>query len=105
LSFHAGDKIWVSPGSGSTAYNFYVTTSQGDQIILGVYQDGSVWSVMKKLGEQSASSLSKALAGLGIDADASKEWCFWRKNNDYYYLETEDIEVLSEAIVSAIKHI
>ena len=38
-----GDNIWISIGSGKTAYNFYVPSERGDAVLLGVYEDGRIW--------------------------------------------------------------
>ena len=97
-----GDLIWVSPGSGATAYNFYVPTDLGDGIFLGVYEDGRVWSDITSFGNEIVSRLSGELALLGIELDTSKDWCFWRKKDEMLNLHEEDPLEIATRVVAAL---
>jgi hypothetical protein len=98
----AGDRIWVSPGTGATAYNFYVQSDSGDAIFLGVYEDGKVWSSTKQLGEQRISRMTDGLASLGITLNQSKEWEFWKKQDVRFNLRDEDTSELAKVVVGAL---
>lgn len=97
-----GDLIWVSPGSGATAYNFYVPTDKEDCIFLGVYEDGRVWSDIKSLGKKTVSCLAGELAFLGIELDTSKDWHFWRRKDKMLNLHDEDPLDIAIAVVAAL---
>ena len=98
----AGDMVWVSPGSGVTAYNFYFPSFMGDTIFLGVYEDGRIWTDVKALGDESANRLAKELKSIGVGLDTSKNWCFWKKNNQILNLHKEDPLEIANKVVSAI---
>lgn len=98
----AGDMLWVSPGSGATAYNFVVPSDAGDAIFLGVYEDGRVWSDVRALGEKTASRLASELAFLGVTLDTSKDWHFWRKNDQMFFLQDEDPVDIARRVVAAL---
>ena len=72
-------EIWISVGSGKTAYNFYAPCGSGDAVIIGVYKSGEVWTHVAALGSESAERFASALGALGIVLDTEKAWCFWRK--------------------------
>jgi hypothetical protein len=97
-----GDMIWVSPGSGATAYNFYVPSDGGDAIFLGVYEDGRVWSDVSSIGKETASRLAGELAFLGITLDTSKDWLFWRKKDQMFNLHIEDPLDVASRIVAVL---
>jgi len=97
----SGDKIWSSPGSGMTVYNFYAPSDAGDAIVLGVYEDGRVWSHLSALGKETAERLASELSLIGITLDKSKHWHFWRKNNQFLNLHDEDpLEIASRVVTS-----
>lgn len=102
LQHLAGEKIWISIGSGGTAYNFYVPSRAGDAIVLGVYEDGRIWTDMKALGDETADRLASELSSLGIELDTSKEWQFWRRGTDMLDLEKEDPLEIAIRVVSAL---
>lgn len=97
-----GDRIWVSPGSGKTAYNFYVSSDRGDAIFIGVYEDGRIWSDFRTLGEEISDRLARELSSLGITFDTSKDWQFWRKNDQMLNLHNEDSRDIACKIVTAL---
>jgi len=97
-----GDLIWVSPGSGATAYNFYAPTDGGDCIFLGVYEDGRVWSDIKSIGKKTVSRLAGELAFLGIELDTSKDWHFWRRKNKMLNLHDEDPLDIAIRVLTAL---
>ena len=98
----AGEMIWVSPGSGATGYNFYVPSYGGDTIFLGVYEDGRVWSDVGSLGRETANHLASELAFLGISLDTSKDWHFWRKNDQMFNLHNEDPLEIATRVVAVL---
>ena len=102
IEYIAGDMVWVSPGSGETAYNFYFPSIGGDAIFLGVYEDGRIWTDTKALGVDMASRLEKELAFIGIEFDAYKEWCFWRKNDQTLNLNNEDPLEIAKQVIAAL---
>ena len=102
IEYLAGDMVWVSPGSGVTAYNFYFPSIVGDAIFLGVYEDGRIWTDVKTLGDESANRLAKELASIGIALDTPKDWCFWRKNDQILNLYDEDPLEIANQVVTAL---
>jgi hypothetical protein len=97
-----GDKIWVSPGSGKTAYNFYTPSERGDAIVMGIFEEGRIWSDFKGLGEEISSRLVHELSSLGIILDGSKEWQFWRKNDRLLILVNVDPRDIARKVVAAL---
>ena len=102
IEYLAEDMVWVSPGSGKTAYNFYFPSIGGDGIFLGVYEDGRIWTDVKALDVEIASRLARELESIGVALDTSKEWCFWRKNNKMFNLNNEDPFEIAKKIVTAL---
>jgi len=98
----AGEQVWVSPGSGMTAYNFYSPFFLSDAIFLGVYEDGRIWTDNKTLGDETAERLAGNLESIGIFLDSSKEWCFWKRNSRVLSLADEDPVEIAEQVVAAI---
>lgn len=96
-----GDNIWVSVGSGKTAYNFYVALENGDAIILGVYEDGRLWTDLIGIGDEIANRLSKKLKNIGITLYNTKQWEFWRRDNRLINLHDEDPVDIAKCVVSA----
>lgn len=97
-----GDKIWISPGTGATAYNFYAPSDEKDSIFLGVYEDGRVWTDLKALGTEALECLATKLSEISIDIDKSKEWCFWKKEGEMFFLQNEDPLEIAQNIVAAL---
>jgi hypothetical protein len=91
-------QVWISVGSKRTAYNFYCPAEHGDAIVVGVYEDGAVWTDLAGLGEQRATRLVLALAGRGITLDVTKTWAFWRMGRTRLKLQTVDPIVVAEAV-------
>jgi hypothetical protein len=102
LEHLARDKFWVSLGTGATAYNFYIPSAGGDTIFLGVYEDGRIWTDIRALGKETARRLACELAYLGIMLDTSKDWCFWRKNDQIFNLYNEDPLEIASRVVAAL---
>lgn len=97
----AGDNIWISVGSGKTAYNFYASSEKGDVIILGVYEDGRIWTDLIGIGDDIANRLSKNLTDIGIALDTTKQWQFWRRDNRVLNLHDEDPVDIAKCVVTA----
>ncbi len=71
--------IWVSLGTGRTAFNFYLAEGEhGDAIVAGVSKDGRVWTDVKGLGPDRAARLAGALQERGVSLDTSRVWASWR---------------------------
>jgi len=102
IDYLLGDKIWISPGSGKTAYNFYCPTKRGDAVVMGIYEDGRIWSDLRKLGKRMTANLSTQLAALGIDLDTSKSWTFWKRNEEILNLHNEDSFQIARQIKASI---
>jgi hypothetical protein len=102
IEHFAGDAVWVSPGRGKSAYNFYVLSEEGDAVAVGVYEDGRIWTDVRALGKEMASRLVDQLASLGITVDASKEWHFWMRNNQMVNLRNEDPLQIPSRVVTAL---
>ena len=92
-------EIWISVGSGKTAFNFYIPTSKGDIIIIGVYDTGEIWTDVSGLGPDLTGSFSHELSKLGVDLDAQKQWSFWKSGDSNFNLNSAD----PMAIVSALR--
>jgi hypothetical protein len=102
IEYLARDMVWVSPGSGKTAYNFYFPSIGGDAIFIGVYEDGRIWTDVKALGVEIASRLARELESIGVALDTSKEWCFWRKNDQIFNLNNEDPLEIAKQVINAL---
>ncbi len=95
-------EIWISVGSKRTAYNFYCPTEHGDAIVIGVYEDGAIWSDLAGLGANRAARLVQALAEQGIKLDATKKWAFWRTGRARLNLETIDPLAIAGAVRTSL---
>ena len=94
--------VWVSVGSGKTAYNFYASTDNGDAIIIGVSETDEVWTDVARLGVLRAGRLSLALAESGIVLDLSKNWTFWKAGDSKLALALVDPTAIAEAVREAL---
>ena len=83
-------EIWISVGTGNTAFNFYVPGPNGDAIIIGVYQNEDVWTDIVGLGSEMAGTLASELSKIGIDIDTGKQWCFWKRDGANLKLRDAD---------------
>lgn len=83
-------EVWISVGAGKTAYNFYIPGNNGDAIIIGVYEEGKVWTDIAGLGMELAEGFAFELSESGIDLDTSKQWCFWKHGGSNLNLENVD---------------
>lgn len=97
----AGDQIWVSPGSGATAYNFYSASDTKDAILFGVYEDGRVWTDCATLGTEKSERLAQRLLSIGLTIDTSKQWTFWKREDQLVNMHEEDPLVIANLIVEA----
>ena len=95
-------EVWISVGSGDTAYNFYAPGSAGDAVIIGVYRTEEVWTDIKALGVERAKRFAAALGKHGIAVDAEKDWCFWKKDGALLKLTNVDRIAVAEAVRIAI---
>ena len=99
------DHIWVSTGSGQTAFNFYLADPAGDVVLIGVYDDGRIWTDIKALGSDRASVFAGALAKLGITLPASKVWSFWRDTEgDAFTLDESNTSNIAAAVESVLRN-
>lgn len=95
-------EIWISVGSGKTAYNFYAAADDGDAVILGVSETGEVWTDVARLGRERATRLASALANDGIILDCGRMWTRWRTTDSRVDLAGIDCLKVAEAIRFAI---
>jgi hypothetical protein len=95
-------EIWISVGSGQTAYNFYCPTEHGDAIMLGVHDNGEVWTDVAALGTERVTRLAVALARQGVVLDATKTWTFWRVGRVRLNLAGTDPVLVADAVRRAI---
>jgi len=94
--------VWISVGTGTTAYNFYAPTSAGDAIIIGISEAGDLWTDVFRLGGDRAERFSIALAKSGIVLDASKMWTRWKAVDGRLDLTRVDPTAIAEAIGEAL---
>jgi hypothetical protein len=94
--------VWISVGTKQTAYNFYCPTEQSDALVVGVHQNGEVWTDVRRLGADRAVRLAAGLTHHGITLDVTKEWAFWRVGRAKLNLETADPVAIAEAVQSAV---
>jgi hypothetical protein len=73
-------EIWVSVGTGQTAFNFYAPGPYGDAVLIGVYENETVWTDIVGIGPEISAKLAAELAKICIDLDTEKQWCFWKQN-------------------------
>lgn len=99
-------RTWFSPGSGQTAFNFYVYLQAVDQqaLALGAYENGQVWSELRSLGTYNHSRLVSNLAAIEIELDESSEKsdAFWRQNGKPFELAGHDVDAIAHAVVDAL---
>ena len=93
-------EIWISVGTGQTAFNFYVPGPNGDAIIIGVYQNEEVWTDIVGLGPEISDKLALELAKIGIDLDTGKQWCFWKRDGVNLNLKNTDPVKIAKAVKS-----
>jgi hypothetical protein len=94
--------IWVSVGSGQTAYNFYCQTERGDALVVGVQEDGGVGTDVAALGHDRAARLAAGLARQGVVLDTTRQWTFWRTGNAKLNLAAVDPAAIAEAVRGAV---
>lgn len=97
-----GNRVWVSPGTGQTAANVYVSALAGDAIALGLYEDGRVWTNTRSFGSQSAGTLAKELGKRGVELDTSKGWAFWKAGGADFVLLPENADAVAEAMAAIV---
>jgi hypothetical protein len=103
LNRQLGDRVWVSPGSGETAFNVYLPVEQSsDGIILGTFENGEVWTNLKAIGNCLSEQLAICLRELGIVVDASKEWTFWVRDGSRFRLRESDAAAIAVAIANVL---
>jgi hypothetical protein len=90
--------IWISVGSGKTAYNFYASTGDGDAIIIGVTESREVWTDVARLGQDVAVRLALALARVGMTLDVTKKWTYWKIAGSKLDLALADPSSIAEAV-------
>jgi hypothetical protein len=94
--------VWISVGTGRTAYNFYAPTGASDAIIIGLLESGDVWTDLAGLGKERAERFSAALAKTGIVLDASKTWTRWKAVADKLDLTQVNATAIAEAVREAL---
>jgi hypothetical protein len=95
-------EVWISIGSEQTAYNFCCPSERGDVIVLGVYENGEVWTDVAGLGPERARRLASELARHQVVPDVTKEWAFWRAGRGKLNLAAADPVLVAEAVRTAI---
>jgi hypothetical protein len=100
----SGERLWLSPGTGQTAFNAYVHSPivGNDTIVVAAYKDGRVWSALKEIPPELVNRLSGALSEIGISVDTAAQYPFWRKGGSVMMLTESDAPSIAEAVVSAI---
>jgi hypothetical protein len=95
--------IWLSPGTGATAFNalFRLPSSGKDAIVIAAYKDGRMWSALKEIGPELGQRLSSNLSDLGISRD-SDEYPFWKKQGLAMRITAADAPAIAEAVVDAV---
>jgi hypothetical protein len=83
-------EIWISVGTGQTAFNFYAPGPNGDAVLIGVYENETVWTDILGIGPEISAKLAVELAKVGIDLDTEKQWCFWKQNGAKFNLGMGD---------------
>lgn len=94
--------VWISVGSGKTAYNFYASAGGADAIVIGVNENREVWTDVARLGSEVAARLSSALAKMGIVLDPTKSWTYWKNEDSRLDLALADTTAIAEAVKEAI---
>jgi hypothetical protein len=95
-------EVWISVGSEQTAYNFYCPTGKGDAIVVGVYENGELWTDVAALGPERATRLASELAEHGLVLDVAKKWAFWRAGRARLNVAAVDPVAIAEAVRSAV---
>ena len=54
-------------GTGQTAFNFYAPGPNGDAVLIGVYENETVWTDIVGIGPEISAKLAFELAKIGID--------------------------------------
>ena len=93
---------WVSVGSGRTAYNFYAP-GEVNAIVVGVRDDGLLWTDLMRLGAERAARLSAALRALDIDVVAEKTWARWKRGGKPVDVADADPVMVATAIRNALQ--
>lgn len=96
------EEIWLTRGTGQTAFNFYSPSPTGDAIIAGVYEDGTVWTDLAGLGEPRAGELVGGLAKIGISLKSGAEWRYWREGDGRFNLTGSDPVAIVGAFRAAL---
>ena len=91
-----------SVGSGQTAYNFNIPASGGDAVIVGVYENGDVWTDISRIGPDPAARLASALSKIGIILDCNKIWTFWKMADSKLNLSLADPLAIAQSVRFAI---
>ena len=93
---------WVSVGSGQTAYNFYAPGAV-DAIVVGVTNDGLLWTDLERLGQDRAARLIAALAALDIEVSGDKMWSRWKRDGKALHIGDADPLAVANAIRIALE--
>jgi hypothetical protein len=102
LAQEMGDSIWISLGSGQTALNVYLPNQAGDSIVLGLYENGMVWTDLHKIDERLAQLPIHRLAALNIQVDSSKEWAFWMRDGTRFMLHESEANAVASAFAATV---
>ncbi|MBL8943321.1 MAG: hypothetical protein JNK45_09250 [Myxococcales bacterium] len=90
--------LWATTGTGRSRVNFYLPYHGRELLLIGLYQNGDVWSDTSGLTADDGARLSAALAACEVELDASKSWSFWRRGGGRVNLADIDRLQLAEAI-------
>jgi len=100
---HLCPSVWISVGSGKTAYNFYASGADADAIVIGMDEANAVWTDVAGLGPERATRLSCALSKLKIILDVKKKWTFWRYHDARFRLAPSDAPAVAEAVRDSLQ--
>lgn len=103
LQHQFGDLLWLSPGSGSTAYNAYLASENADGILFGVYKNGEVWTDLKGLGRDRSGRLAEHLRECGVELEPSKAWAHWMVGPQRFNLNKADVVAVAGVVRKALQ--
>jgi hypothetical protein len=73
-----------------------------DALVVGVQENGEVWTDVTALGRDRATRLATGLSRQGIGLDLTKQWTFWRAGGTKLNLVNVDPAAIAEAVREAV---
>jgi hypothetical protein len=102
LAQELGDRVWVSTGSRQTVLNVYLPDEAADSIVLGLYDNGQVWTDFLNIDNRLALHLVDQLAALDIQVDSTKQWSFWSRDGTHFLLTESEATAVASAFAAAL---